>query len=333
MDNKKECSICYVECIPNHFYKCSCKQFICHDCINEYINHSNFLQCICKKFISPLKIPNTLQNYNKYYNSILKKIELKNFKYIQNLEKENNIIKNIRNTRIERILSFPLCIQYAINNCYKNQLNKIEKNIHMKYQEKNLNYKNICSNTWCDGSIIDNKCDICNEIYCNECKCIKKQNDNHKCNEDDKKTLEFINKTLYKCPNCSLPIEKNGGCNFLTCAACNTNFNHNDNELSSHGGHSTLINMKTKKSLIELFENNDEISSHELESLITLENSIKPINNKIISEEYFNKNYEKTIKLYEKFLLLEEKRKNNIKKLKIIEENYKNIEIIKKILQ
>lgn len=78
-------------------------------------------------------------------------------------------------------------------------------------------------------------CDACKHNYCAEClilhgrgiSCEKaKQMQKAGLSDNEKKDIEYIEKISKKCPNpgCNWPIEKNGGCDHMTCPKCHWEF-------------------------------------------------------------------------------------------------------------
>lgn len=73
----------------------------------------------------------------------------------------------------------------------------------------------------------------CNHVFCFQCsenwheplECRLLRKWNKKCN-DSSETSNWINVNTKECPKCNVPIEKNGGCNYMTCRnlKCRTAF-------------------------------------------------------------------------------------------------------------
>lgn len=66
-------------------------------------------------------------------------------------------------------------------------------------------------------------CFACMEVSHAPCPCKVVEKWKQKC-EDDSETLNWIQSNTKDCPKCHAIIEKNGGCNHLTCTACNYQF-------------------------------------------------------------------------------------------------------------
>ena len=76
------------------------------------------------------------------------------------------------------------------------------------------NCKGFLSTQW--------KCGICEVKVCNRCNNIR--SDDHKCNEDDVKTIEMLKKDTKPCPSCGCMIHKIHGCDQMWCVQCKTPF-------------------------------------------------------------------------------------------------------------
>jgi hypothetical protein len=71
-----------------------------------------------------------------------------------------------------------------------------------------------CCGSWCAD------CDVPwhGDMTCKEYKSFRALQDRER--HHTKQTLDLIMKTTKPCPNCDSPIEKNGGCNHMTCGLC-----------------------------------------------------------------------------------------------------------------
>ena len=68
------------------------------------------------------------------------------------------------------------------------------------------------------------KCDVCNFSYCT--KCLTPTHEGFTCQQSKKLREELSEEEMEKlgikiCSNCKARIQKNGGCNHLTCKQCN----------------------------------------------------------------------------------------------------------------
>ena len=71
------------------------------------------------------------------------------------------------------------------------------------------------------------KCDVCDTWVCKDCHEIKnrRNDEEHKCNEDSVKSAELLMKETKPCPRCSARIHKIEGCSSMFCTSCKTCFN------------------------------------------------------------------------------------------------------------
>ena len=115
-----------------------------------------------------------------------------------------------------------------ILNILKSDINLINRYKRYKLELEIINdpNKKLCTYPNCDSFLelidIRNKDVTCknNHTFCFEC--LKKPHGKLPCNENiDKNFNEYAkNNFVKKCPKCSIIIEKNGGCNHITCTKC-----------------------------------------------------------------------------------------------------------------
>lgn len=123
----------------------------------------------------------------------------------------------------------------------------ISDEVYNKYQTFKLNKALetefivfYCTNKECkeavsldDPKTIQMKCPKCNKSYCFQCKsdwhsnttCEKYQQWASENKNADTLALELVKKIGKQCPKCNVWIEKNGGCNHMTCKKCKHEFN------------------------------------------------------------------------------------------------------------
>lgn len=94
---------------------------------------------------------------------------------------------------------------------------KKEKNIIKKAE-----YSFPCPYDECRGFVSHGKCGICGKNICKKCHCPNE--DEHKCNEDDIKSVLSIRKESKPCPSCKIPIHKISGCDQMWCPHCHCAF-------------------------------------------------------------------------------------------------------------
>ena len=67
-------------------------------------------------------------------------------------------------------------------------------------------------------------CGLCEKKFCHKCHIERHDNQEHKCNEDDVKTVNLMNNDTKPCPKCFVPIYKIDGCDQMYCVKCYTAF-------------------------------------------------------------------------------------------------------------
>lgn len=81
-----------------------------------------------------------------------------------------------------------------------------------------------CSDPDCRGFLNQQWiCGICEKKTCKDCNVIK-ENDEHKCDDNDKQTFELLKKDTKPCVKCQTPIFKIEGCDQMWCTQCHTAF-------------------------------------------------------------------------------------------------------------
>jgi hypothetical protein len=196
-------------------------------CFGKYLSHSDQL---CKSYFT---IHSSIQRLRldliRYYDSI----------HVDNEQKKSLSEDNAVPTSIISVSSKTTEILEFIDQCSKieSQLSRILSlsfpDIHAcvrEFDDPPCEY--ICYST--DKKIICN----CGAIFCNKCKC-SPYHDGYSCDEAffhhrgnntmDESSLDKISKDLKNytvriCPNCKIIIEKNTGCNKMTCFRCKIKF-------------------------------------------------------------------------------------------------------------
>lgn len=250
-----DCSICLCENYKT--FKCSCDCIVCFDCISTncdiLLKENKVPYCFnCYKNIIPTDIEDKITSkkiLDCYINSINKEEFLHIFSKRLNSE---GLIEEIKAKRKKDILNgFPKCILKTIDIIHPNKFKQMEKKIFTNYDIKFDDKK--CFNQFCDGYLIDSFCYKCNISFCDFCE--KEKTPFHSCKKEDIDSVEFM-KTKIKCPKCKAPCEKISGCNHITCANCQTNFNYTTGEIETSGGHDrNKINEKEKRKLSDYLSN------------------------------------------------------------------------------
>jgi len=99
------------------------------------------------------------------------------------------------------------------------------------------------------GNDLMMKCSGCNFTYCTKCKeewhsdstCEQYQSWKLENNLSEKKYAEWVKQFAKPCPQCHTPIEKNGGCNHMTCKNCNHEFCWLCNKVYKSGHFGTML--------------------------------------------------------------------------------------------
>ena len=154
--------------------------------------------------------------------------ESKRTKIMRELDKEYHdiISKEIENEANED--------QFVRQQRYKSRLFKLEKQSIIEKQGKliqegrskkkdDIPFLKKCTVNECRGFLSkDYKCGLCNSSICKSCQC--RLTDEHKCNQDDVKSLLELERSTKPCPKCYIPIQKSDGCDQMFCIQCHTGF-------------------------------------------------------------------------------------------------------------
>lgn len=181
------CGICFEQYNENWGFSLGCNHWFCLDCYGEYLK--TFIACdqSCARFHCP------------------------EFKCNQTVPR--SVIKSITDDEIYEKYTMSLLNDY------------IRKTKTMKY----------CPGPDCNKVIVGSgikrvQCS-CNQVFCFKCgdsyhnpiTCDQKVAWDVKC-ADESETVHWIIVNTKKCPKCSIRIEKNQGCNHMTCRICKHEF-------------------------------------------------------------------------------------------------------------
>lgn len=93
-----------------------------------------------------------------------------------------------------------------------------------------------CPNVSCKGYVSDaHSCDICGKHVCTHC--LQIQDANHECNENEKKSIQYMIKSAKPCPNCGIFIHKLEGCDQMWCVYCKHGFSWKTNRVNLNSEH------------------------------------------------------------------------------------------------
>lgn len=261
-----------------------CPSNICYDCLDSYMDFccTNKLlpKCPeCPNYFLYSQIKNYESDYhyafrdedkneeNEDIKNVMPKILSK--KYVEccynflNKDKAllvndkityETMFKNLKNERTTFIKNnFPKAIDKIINICLKSKLNHISSNNKKIFEEKINNENKYCMISNCNGKLEKKEyktdseskaefmCLKCDNKFC--LKCERLILINHVCKQEDIESINFINK-LVKCPKCNLPVQKSEGCNNMTCAICNINFDYITGNIVEEGNHNVNVIVK-----------------------------------------------------------------------------------------
>ena len=243
------CSVCLDE--NNNLFFCNnkdeCDILICTSCFIYQLKMCNAEMkmiycsgCKSKIYYSDIvnfKIHNIKIDCNEiielYINLITRYLKRKHSEYLDGIAANEILIGKIIEKRHNNIKNMPLSVQKMIDMCFKKRVESIHKSNKDIISETVHNLKQICFNPNCYGKLKNNKCIVCNDVFCKDCE--KPIGMNHVCDEKDLNSLLFIREDSVKCPNCSVLINKSSGCNDMRCTVCNHNFNYRNPLLPSKG--------------------------------------------------------------------------------------------------
>lgn len=240
----KNCSIC-----TEKFNKAQrksvtcpyCSKMSCETCIRQYlINLSNDMpKCMyCSKewsleFLSTVT-PKSFHNkeYRDYRVNFYLETEKSLLPATQELaehtirQRDNNFTLNQLKQEEKDLVKRLKMVRYQIKEIRdKSRLNP-EINTEKPQIDPEINTKVKimcqCPQDNCRGFVKgeSKKCGLCGVTVCGKCHTIKTHN--HKCNEDDVKSVIEIKKKTKPCPECRVPIQRSFGCDQMWCQHENT---------------------------------------------------------------------------------------------------------------
>lgn len=243
-EEQNSCTICF-ESEAQSWISCQmCNTFLCHDCMNEYSNHTSLEvnklpvcpQCKNEFLIESMDSREDVVLYSNRLFTYL----TRNPMFMTKVNDSRSIkmmIDRIREEKLEIIAKMPKCIALCIRVALKSKLQEAMKD--NKEHIKNIQQKRKCFSGVCpngklsedmNGNLI---CDFCGNTFCKQCEKIMFQN--HTCDPDDLESRAFI-AGLVSCPTCYVPVQKIDGCDSLTCPLCKTNFENSTGNVGGHGG-------------------------------------------------------------------------------------------------
>ena len=206
---KMEPNVCHVCIEKKKFVEC-CDYKCCIECTKNYLlDSTNDASCMsCKKKWNRNFLFETFGNtfvnktYKKHREDILFEREISKFQATQ--------VHVERQMKIEKL-------KKELNVLINGTNEEKEKTEVRKFIRK-------CPGEDCLGFLSSSlKCGLCNCISCKHCREIK--NDNHECDPEILKNVEFMKKDSKPCPKCSSMIFKISGCSQMFCVECKIVFN------------------------------------------------------------------------------------------------------------
>lgn len=228
LNSKNTCNTCE----KTFCKKCSSVKDKGHICIEEDVKkfkmkniekhkNCNFNCLYCKKYFT-LNFCRTFMNKTQFkkaveiYSIITSNEQLANkSRYIEKAKelkfekRKKEIIKDIR-SEINQL--------YAKIDELFSSIREVNGQKYKKDREVKIFVSN-CPGNHCNGMLDKNyNCDLCNIKYCKNC--MKEENQDHECKEDDLKTIQLLKKGTKPCPNCGAVSEKMSGCYMVWCFFC-----------------------------------------------------------------------------------------------------------------
>jgi len=164
-------------------------------------------------------------------------------------KKEINKQLNILRTTKKELKAILVDINSELDDC-KNNSNRIK-----------VVTSSPCPTINCRGFLsLQNKCEICNIVFCSKCNKEKSDNDSHKCNEDDIATVKLLKKETRPCPKCNIPISKIDGCDQMFCVVptCRTTFSWNTGKIDNGVTHNPEFFRFMRERGIEIQNNTNQ---------------------------------------------------------------------------
>ncbi len=240
------CSICVDDV-------CDTKVFTCK---NKECNLAACIKCHQKYLMDSINQPHCMGCHHEISLDDFVKFFPKNWRLNQYKEHIKNILWSKEQTKMNETLArierdVQVQEQRKLINFYNNKINECNLNIYYlnhpeiirqveggvviegggvtqeKKQKVNV-YKYKCPSEECNGSLNSKyECLICGINYCKDCfEIINDENkDDHKCDDEKKKTITQIKKEAKPCPTCGEMISKVSGCQQMFCITCGTGFN------------------------------------------------------------------------------------------------------------
>jgi hypothetical protein len=258
--NHPECMFCHQRLNLDYFFNRTPGYFI-----NELRNHEGEVLLRMEKNLLPQTMPYLPYRFKK--DEIMLKIK-ENSELKIALQKTVNEIRpgeydyptskydRLQFTKVKHVLSLlriDLQLLEINNECSEDMHDSEMSNVTRAASRQESAFIAPCtSDDGCRGFLnSDGFCSICRSSTCLRCRTKKVEDDEHKCDPDNVRSVRMINSETKPCPNCAARIYRPSGCDHMFCTLCKTGFSWrtglciNDNEnsnpylsayLREHGG-------------------------------------------------------------------------------------------------
>ncbi len=299
------CKVCFTRFIE---YTIENKQLA--KCMNPRCN-SEYTIVHVRKFAKHLLQEFARCSYKAIYNKFINKIEQVN--------NQKMLLQKIREENMKFINEFPAAVGYVIKVALQHKQKQITSKNRIIINNEKPGLK--CFNLFCTGFLDDDfKCRLCEVQFCKNCERCKTVH--HQCKQDDVATIQMI-KSIVKCPNCKVPVVKSEGCNYMTCARCQTNFDYIDGTVTEHGNHGKYIPISdTSYTLSQTYKEYGQAIVNLLAGIERLQP--QNMTEEIIAKKFVEKQSpEEILKYYTKYIKNKNMIQTYIRCLNMIEEEHK----------
>lgn len=314
------CSVCYTEPTEEDVnFKCCdvmCTSRLCQECMRQYIDitleQKTLLKCVgegCKATYTLPSLKNLpLDIYKRAALAVLYHFTQEKTAELSDMGKVENVKKILLKEREQFYAeNMPPAIALVAKTVFARDLKKIKK--FQIEATKKTQATRICLDTYCKGYLDANfVCNLCESKFCKICE--EKEKENHVCDENVKKSIEFV-KNVVSCPNCGVKIEKGEGCMAVTCAVCQQNFWYNTGEASQFGNHGQSVPVKLN--LFKRLSKEYDIPEKHLLKILRIETAMESKvsgEKSFLNDLYKLKSYDFSLLTRDKIRILDEFMKN-----------------------
>ena len=237
MSKDAECMICCRRFtktlrIPIKCRNVECNQSYCRECLQNHLltTEEDEPKCMnrsCNKVLTLSEILETflskkfIADYRNHRTECIFKREQAFIPQTMVIIQRENAIKESED-KISELKTLIRKEKHKIS-----RLKKEEEELPQQYSVK-------CPNGECKGMLnAIGYCELCKETYCTEC--LEVKGEEHKCNEEQRLSVEAIRKESKPCPCCQEPISKISGCDQMYCTKCKSVWSWNTRTISVEG--------------------------------------------------------------------------------------------------